>query len=48
VASASAGFAAIAFVAAVAGTTDALVCLSEDKKDEPLTLYVPTPLVPSG
>ena len=32
----------------VAGNSYALVCLTEDKKGEPLTLYVATPLVPSG
>ena len=31
-----------------AGNAYALVCLTEDKKGEPLTLYVATPLTPSG
>ena len=32
----------------VADNAYALVCLTEDEKGEPLTLYVATPLVPSG
>ena len=32
----------------IAGNSYALVCLTEDKKGEPLTLSVATPLVPSG
>jgi hypothetical protein len=32
----------------LAGNSYALVCLTEDKKGQPLTLYVATPLVPSG
>jgi len=32
----------------IAGNSYALVCLTEDKKGELLTLYVATPLVPSG
>ena len=32
----------------LAGKTYALVCLTEDKKGQPLSLYVATPLTPSG